>query len=183
MAKVAKPNGAVALSKNAGEASGAMVKASKRTRKQPYRRTEKLENAILSRLACGESLIAICQDPKMPARQTVMTWMTLDPEFEAMMDDAYKWKARYFGEAILDVAEGGTLSTGDIRRDELKIKALMWLAGKYNRRLFGDAVEVAHKHEGLQINMPAEWMAGEIIPTCQPQVIDVDIKSSGGTVE
>lgn len=181
MAKVAKPNGAVALSKSAGEASGAMVKASKRTRKQPYRRTEKLTDQILSRLACGESLLTICLDPKMPARQTVMKWMIADAEFEAMVDDAYKWKARYFGETILDVADGGSLSTGDIRRDELKIKALMWLAAKYDRKKFGDAMQHEVTDMTPTINLPIGF--GGFGRAAQPQVIDVDIKSSGGTAE
>ena len=143
------------MSKASSKAGREIVAASKRTRKQPYKRTEKLVDQFLARLACGESMIDICQDPKMPSRQTIMRWMMTDPELEAMVDDAYKWKARYFGEAILNVAEGGCLSTTDIRRDELKVKALMWLAGKYNRRVFGDKQEVEITDTRPAINLPS----------------------------
>jgi hypothetical protein len=120
-------------------------------------------------LACGESMIDICRDPKMPARQTIMKWMAEDDELEKMIDDAYKWKARYFGEAILDVAEGGSLSTGDIRRDELKVKALMWLAGKYNRKVFGDSQQIEVTDTRPVINLPAQF-AGFGLPIIEGEI-------------
>lgn len=163
------------LGKRSKEASGEIVKASKRTRKQPYKRTVKLIDAIWSRLACGESLLDICKDPKMPARQTIMRWMAEDKDLEMMIDDAYKWKARYYGEAILDVAEGGSLSTNDIRRDELKVKALMWLAGKYNRKVFGDATQVEVTDSRPVIHLPAGFAAyaidAEIVPAVDANAI------------
>lgn len=170
-----KPNGAKALSVNASAASKEIVKATKRTRKQPYKRTEKLVNDLWSRLACGESLIDICKDPKMPARQTITRWMAADPELEKLIDDAYKWKARYFGEAILDVAEGGSLSTNDIRRDELKVKALMWLAGKYNRKVFGDSQQIEVTDTRPVIHLPQAFAAyGNVIDVPVLPVEDKD---------
>tara|TARA_R110002072_G_scaffold171055_1_gene324772 strand:+ start:536 stop:1087 length:552 start_codon:yes stop_codon:yes gene_type:complete len=163
----------VALSVRSSEASGEIVKASKRTRKQPYKRTEKLIDTLWSRLACGESMIDICRDPKMPARQTIMKWMAEDDELEQMIDDAYKWKARYFGEAILDVAEGGSFSTGDIRRDELKVKALMWLAGKYNRKVFGDSQQIEVTDTRPVINLPAQFQ-GFGLPVIEGEISDVE---------
>lgn len=183
MAREPKPNGAVALSAGAGTASKQIVKQSKRTRKQPYKRTEKLTSEFLVRLACGESMIEICADPKMPARQTIMQWAKDDPEFEKLMDDAYKWKGRYLGEAILSVAEGGQMSTGDIRRDELKVKALMWLAGKYNRKLFGDAVQHEITDTRPVINLPPHFadlwatQEGQIIGPENPQEALSDTKA------
>ncbi|KAA9018269.1 hypothetical protein F4U96_09160 [Sphingobium limneticum] len=167
MAKEPKPNGAIALSVNAKAAGKDMQVKAKRKRKQPYRRTEKLTEEIWARLAAGYSLIEICEDEKMPARVTLNKWMAADPDFEKFIDDAYKWKARYFGEAIENVASGGSLSTGDIRRDELKVKALMWLAGKYNRKVFGDAVQHEVTDTRPVINLPAQF-AGFGLP-----VIDV----------
>ena len=167
MAKTPKPNGAKALSVNAMTASKEIQAKAKRTRKQPYKRTEKLTEEIWARLAAGYSLIEICEDPKMPGRGTISKWMAADPEFEKFIDDAYKWKARYFGEAIENIASGGSLSTGDIRHDELKVKALMWLAGKYNRKVFGDSQQIEVTDTRPVINLPAQF-AGFGLP-----VIDV----------
>lgn len=157
--KTTKPNGAIALAANSEKATQDIVKQSRRKRKQPYKRTDKLVDEFLVRLACGESMVDICSDPKMPARQTIMQWSKDDPELEKLMDDAYKWKGRYLGEAILSVAEGGSMSTGDIRRDELKVKALMWLAGKYNRKLFGDAIQHEVTDTRPVINLPGGFFA------------------------
>tara|TARA_R110000787_G_scaffold71232_2_gene158543 strand:+ start:21191 stop:21574 length:384 start_codon:yes stop_codon:yes gene_type:complete len=118
-------------------------------------------------------MIDICRDPKMPARQTIMKWMAEDDELEQMIDDAYKWKARYFGEAILDVAEGGSFSTGDIRRDELKVKALMWLAGKYNRKVFGDSQQIEVTDTRPVINLPAQFQ-GFGLPVIEGEISDVE---------
>lgn len=163
--KTPKPNGAIALAVNSDKATQEIVKQSKRKRKQPYKRTDKLVDEFLVRLACGESMIDICADPKMPARQTIMKWSNDDPELEKLMDEAYKWKGRYLGEAILSVAEGGTMSTGDIRRDELKVKALMWLAGKYNRKLFGDSMQHEVTDTRPVINLPMQFgaWAGSVV--------------------
>lgn len=162
--KERKPNGAKALSVNANAAGKEIQAKAKRTRKQPYKRTEKLTEEVWARLAAGYSLIEICEDPKMPARQTLNQWMARDPEFEKFIDEAYKWKARYFGEAIENIASGGSLSTGDIRRDELKVKALMWLAGKYNRKLFGDSQQIEVTDTRPVIHLPAAFGAfGSVI--------------------
>ena len=44
---------------------------------------EAVEESLLERLAGGESLSAICKDPRMPDRRTVQRWQDDDDEFDA----------------------------------------------------------------------------------------------------
>ena len=126
-------------------------------------RSPELEQQILNRLAGGESLLRICRDDNMPNRATVMAWVAGDSDFATQYWQAHQYNAMFLVETMLDVAEGGELSTGDMERDKLKVNVLKWMASKYNRTAFGDQVDVKHSTDTIQINLPREFDDPDIV--------------------
>ena len=128
-----------------------------RGRGQPTIRNEEVEMEILTRLSAGSSLLQITNDPTMPARTTVNRWMMEDTQFLAKVMNAYQFNALYMAEAIMDVVDGGAMSTGNIERDKLKVSAIKWLAAKYNRTVFGEHVKVDQTTETIHIHLGKEF--------------------------
>ena len=142
----------------AGELQTEMVKATRRKRVQPYKRTEKIEQALWERIACGESLRKICSDPKMPAKSTVSQWMAADPEFEAYINQAYLYQGREIADMLMELADGTDQSLS-IEERKLKAKIYIWLAEKYNRKLFGQSQQIELTDTRPVTNLPAEFAA------------------------
>lgn len=144
-----------------------MVAKTRRKRKQPYKRTEKIEQALWTRICCGESLNDICKATDMPAYSTVAKWMAEDPEFERYLDQAYLYQGRQFADILKALADGSD-SGMTVEERKLKAKIYIWLAEKYNRKLFGQQVQLDVKSEGPAINLPSEFGGGVL----QGQIID-----------
>lgn len=47
---------------------------------RPSIRSRALEEAICQRIASGESLRAVCRDPAMPSKSTVLRWLSKDAD-------------------------------------------------------------------------------------------------------
>lgn len=151
----------------AKEIKADMIAKTKRKRRQPYKRTPQLEQAIWTRIACGESLKDICRDEKMPAQSTVYQWMAEDPVFEGKIDQAHLYQARYRHDEIKDILDN--INQGDLSIEErkLKFKGYVWMAEKNNRQRYGQSVQVDHKVEGPPIILPDLFgggiLAGQLI--------------------
>jgi len=156
------------IAEQASALQSEMVRASKRKRVQPYKRTEKIEQALWERIACGESLRKICSDPKMPAKSTVSKWMASDPDFEAYINQAYLYQGREIADMLMELADGVDTSL-TIEERKLKAKIYIWLAEKYNRKLFGQSTQVELTDTRPVINLPPEFAA---LAIAQPSIID-----------
>ncbi len=67
-----------------------MSRTNSRKTGRPSRYTEAVASKICTRLAEGESLRRICDDPKLPAYRTVLDWRRSNDEFREL----YVWPAR-----------------------------------------------------------------------------------------
>lgn len=150
------------------EYRGEMVKATKRTRRKPYKRTEKVEQTIWERICCGESLQDVCNDPKMPAYSTIAKWMAADSTFEAYINQAYLYQGRQIADVLRDLANGKDQSLS-IEERKLKAKILIWLAEKYNRKLFGQSTQIEVTDTRPVINLPAQF-AGFGLPVIEGEI-------------
>ncbi|RYF45691.1 MAG: hypothetical protein EOO38_15565, partial [Cytophagaceae bacterium] len=86
-------------------------------------RTPQLEEEVFDRLMMGETLAWIMLDQHMPAISTWYSWAYADPELARKYEWALAMGQRTRKDFNHDVAEGGALSSGDVRRDALIVQA------------------------------------------------------------
>lgn len=108
----------------------------------------------------GESVKAICEDPRMPARSTVMLWAATDREgFSDRYAKACEARAHFWADELLDITddarndwmarqddEGGTayqINGEAIQRARLRVDTRKWLLSKMLPR-YADKAEVKH---------------------------------------
>jgi len=135
---------------------------------QPTKRTDAIVDEICIRLACGEALTMICNDPKMPGYRTVQAWKEKDETLQTRFD-----KAREEGAYVLDdIAEliarkHPDYASGDFRYDDMLVGVLAQRKRYANRARFGDktVIDVVH-HEPVIIDA---------------QIIEVSAVSTNGT--
>lgn len=103
--------------------------------------SEEVAACICTRLIEGETMLAICQDEKMPARATVYGWMEADDAFRARCTRAREEQAEYMDDLILTIANACTPETAFA--DKVKISAYQWRASKLKPRRYGDKLELS----------------------------------------
>lgn len=120
----------------------------KTTAKQGRGRSSKftaaLASAICGRLSEGESLVRICEDGAMPARRTVLKWMTTDPNFSTSIARAREEQAEHLAEEIVTIADTCT----DPHKARLQIDARKWYASKFAPKKYGEKLDLNATHTG-----------------------------------
>lgn len=118
---------------------------------------EAVASAILSRLAGGETLRAICRDVGMPPAPTVLEWVKDDREgFAERYARARESGAYVMADELLEIADDGA---EDVQRSRLKADTRKWLLSKVVPRVFGDKLDLTSKGEKVSsytIPVPAE---------------------------
>ena len=125
--------------------------------------TSALFTTVCDRISKGESLRAVCRDPEMPAKATVLRWLREMPDLRDQYAAARDDLMEYWASDIIEIADDGTLDTmaglnkyGDevmvpnhanVQRDRLRIDARKWLLSKLAPRKYGDRLEVEHSGE------------------------------------
>lgn len=117
-------------------------------------RSPQMIDEIVRRLQSGESMLSILCDPHMPSTSTMWNWREADPDLDARVRKAQAQGQHFLADARLDIAAGGPLSSGDVRRDELFIKTINANVAQRNRQEFGERVQV--DHAAVQVVMP-DW--------------------------
>lgn len=97
--------------------------------------TEELAARICERLATGESLRKICDDPEMPARSTVRAWALDNKDFSDQYARAREIGWTDIAEDLLDIADD---KGGDAQRDRLRVDTRKWLLSKMLPKVYGD---------------------------------------------
>lgn len=104
--------------------------------------SQEIAEAIMLRMAAGESLRSICTDEAMPARSTVMLWVATNREgFSDRYAKACDARAHYWADELLDIAddssndymerEGATVLNGEaLQRSRLRVDTRKWLLSK-----------------------------------------------------
>lgn len=135
---------------------------SKKKRGRPTVYTDAIADEICRRLAEGESLRAICEDPKLPAESTVRGWAVDDHEgFFRAYDRARCIQADAYADRIVEDADddsgdvllgskGGRLpNNAAVARSKLKVDTRKWLMERYLPRRFGSKTQVANLNVDL----------------------------------
>ena len=126
---------------------------------RPTLRTNELEDDILSRIACGESLRKICDEDGMPNISTVIRWLAADEDFARRYARAREMQAEILADEMLDIADDDSSdrietkdSTGKVikseqnnvavARSKLKLEQRRWWAEKLRPKVYGAKVVV-----------------------------------------
>lgn len=118
---------------------------------------------ICDRIALGESLRAVCRDPAMPNKSTVLRWLREKDEIRAQYASARADLLDHWAEDIIEISDDGTLDTlpgldkhgnevtvanhANVQRDRLRVDARKWLMSRLGPKKYGDHVEVEHSGE------------------------------------
>lgn len=123
--------------------------------KRAVKFSQPVADAILDRMAGGESLRTICADKGMPNRSTVFRWLEADEAFRARYALAMDARADALAEEILAIADDGRNDTyvdaegkrvvdwDHIQRSKLRVDARRWMAAKLAPKKYGERVELA----------------------------------------
>ncbi len=126
---------------------------------RPTIRTNELEDDILSRIACGESLRGICAENGMPNISTVIRWLAADEDFARKYTRAREMQAEILADEMLDIADNDKSDRIDIKdkdgniirteqnnvavaRSKLKLEQRRWWAEKLRPKVYGNKVAV-----------------------------------------
>jgi hypothetical protein len=118
--------------------------------------TQDTANAICIRLAGGESLRSITEDPTMPSRQTIYSWMNARPSFLDQYVRAREEQAESMADEIVAIADetpdtapvfdkdGNQLAikldSSYIQWQKNRIDARKWTAAKLRPKKYGDRI-------------------------------------------
>ena len=118
---------------------------------RPSEYTAEIGTAICGQLAEGKSLRAICADPGMPDKATVLGWLPRSQEFrrryelaqtmllECLMDDVLEIADDTAGDWVEIVRRGGRVVTvhdpEHLARSRLRLEVRHWVADHHRRSL------------------------------------------------
>ena len=108
---------------------------------------------ICSRLALGQSLIAICTDPAMPSYATVQRWLSNDvATFREDYARAKHEYAHYIAEECMTIADSATAETAQVCR--LQVDTRKWYAGKVMPKVYGDRPADIQINTQVNVTLP-----------------------------
>lgn len=122
----------------------AAVNAARSRRMSTY--SPAVAETILSRIATGESLTAICREPAMPSAATVMLWLKEHPDFAATMAIARQAQA----ETLLDIGAEimNAITPENARAAAVQLAQLRWHAGKVSPQKYGPHKPIDRSRSG-----------------------------------
>ncbi len=137
-----------------------MTKAKPKKKGRPSLYTKALVAKICCRLAEGETLRAICRDPAMPDKATVLRWLgdgekaafrdqyahAREMQADALFDEALAIADDGSGDWITDGGGKKTLDHEHVQRSRLRVDTRKWAAGKLAPKRYGDKLQ--HTGEG-----------------------------------
>jgi len=104
--------------------------------------TPKTFDIICERIACGESLRAICRDPDMPGVGVVLKWVEKTPDFREQYMRAREASADADADAVGDIAQRTLSGEFEPSAARVAIDALKWSAGKRKPKVYGEKLEI-----------------------------------------
>jgi hypothetical protein len=142
--------------------------------KRPAEFTDEIFQEACDRMAGGEGLRKICEDPQMPSRQTFLRWIEKDTGRQAQYTAAREALMDWYAEEILTIAWDSSRDTipADgkkparcdnewVNRSRLKVDTLKFLMAKLHPKRYGDKLPETveqRTHEAalleLQANAP-----------------------------
>jgi len=124
--------------------------ARKKNTKLTVARSDAVIDAILERVANGESLNKICSEPNMPTRKSMYVWLKADAVLLAAYELAIAMRAEKMAEEIVDLAderppideETGKMDSAWVTWQKLRVDARKWTTSKLLPKKYGDRLNV-----------------------------------------
>lgn len=108
---------------------------------RPTDYSQQLAQTICDRLANGESLRAICRDPEMPVKLTVLRWLNKYDEFSSQYAYARQLQAEGEFDEMEELAATATPETVQIVK--LQIDTRKWVLARKAPKKYGDRMAIA----------------------------------------
>lgn len=133
--KTAPPGKRVPVKKAPAKKSAAPVK---RPPPRPRDFTEALGDEICDRLSLGESLIAICRDPRLPDEATVYRWLRRD-DLAAFRDHYARARENQAHHGFDEIEElANAITPKNVAALKCRIEVKRWRIAKLHPRKYGD---------------------------------------------
>lgn len=133
--------------------------------------TKKIMQDVADRLAQGENLLVITNDPDMPSYRAITSAVVRDPEFYEIYRQGRVMQAEYHTDRINSLAESplpthhadGTPCDGrwlgaEIQRRKLEIETLRWTLGRAQPHGIRDKKEDAPQNQAITIS----WAGNDV---------------------
>jgi hypothetical protein len=105
-------------------------------RRKIHEYTDKVARRICERIACGETLKDICDDPDMPTTTSVRRWAVNDVEgFAERYMRARRLQADWYADEIVSLADNA--SREDVQKARLQVDSRKWVASTLLPRIYG----------------------------------------------
>ena len=109
---------------------------------RPSSYTEKLADEICERIADGEALHIMCQEPEMPSAATVYRWLEDNISFRDKYARARSRQADKLAAEIVDIADAvPSKDKGALEKARLRMDARKWAASKLAPKKYSDKVQ------------------------------------------
>ncbi len=115
----------------------------------PTVRAEEIEDLILTGIASGKTLSALCRERGMPSRLTIMRWRKTDPAFAEAYEEARKIGAEALADEILDIGEqtpervNGRIDAGFVAWQKLRTDLRLKTIAHLDPSRYGDKQQVS----------------------------------------
>ena len=150
---------------------------------RPTEFTEATADLICDRLIDGESLRSICGDEAMPAKSTVMKWLTRNQTFADQYAHAREAQADTLADEICDIADDGSndwmerrredgsvdevVNHEHITRSKLRVDARKWVAAKMKPKKYGELLKLGNA-DGSNLDLAAG------VDAARSRIVDAD---------
>ncbi|MDK2957825.1 MAG: hypothetical protein PWQ57_3323 [Desulfovibrionales bacterium] len=102
----------------------------------PTRYTPQLARSLCARIANGESLSKVCEDPAMPCRATVYRWLEKKETFRRLFNQSVMLRTDGIFDDFYEKIQSTTEDNAQARR--VQLEALKWYLGRMNPTKYGD---------------------------------------------
>lgn len=99
---------------------------------------DELAAEMLFRISVGETINKVCQDKRMPSRETFYKWMLKHDDFREAVQLAKTEGLEAWADDIVDIADD---LSGDVQRDRLRIDSRKWIMAKMLPKKYGEKVQ------------------------------------------
>jgi hypothetical protein len=109
---------------------------------RPTVHTEQVIQQFLDRVACGESVIQICDSDDMPSRSTICKWLAEDKSFSDKYYHAKQISAAHDADEIQHISRMTLNGVYDPSAARVAMTGLMWSAARKEPKKYGDKIQV-----------------------------------------
>jgi len=100
-----------------------------------------LMDIICQKIAEGDSLTNICNEPDMPGYNTLSRWRREHPKVAEMIQHARRDRAENHYTRVLEEADGA--DEDNVQANKLRVTAYQWAAGVDNPEVFGAKTKIS----------------------------------------